>query len=100
MNIGQAVEALNEGKMVKRHGWEMFVFKQVPSVIQKEIVPKMQSLPPAVKLEFERRFNDPEEQIQTICYSDQIALVQQSNLITGWAPSVIDLFAEDWEIIG
>jgi len=99
MNIGKAVEALNEGKMVKRQDWDgMFIFRQVPSEVKKEVVPKMTSLPQSVKDELGRRFSDQNENIDAIYYSNQIALVQQSNLITSWTPTVIDLFADDWEI--
>ena len=37
--------------------WEngTFIFKQIPSTISKDIVPKMQSLPQAVKDEFDMR---------------------------------------------
>ena len=47
-NFGQAIEALKEGKRVARQGWNgkgMFIFQQVPSEINEEIVQKMQSLP-------------------------------------------------------
>ena len=102
MNFGQAIEALKEGKRVQRTGWNgkgLFVFMQVPSVINREIIPKMQSLPQLVKDEFERRFNDPNEQINAIYYDNQLALVNPSNLITGWAASVSDSLSNDWVIL-
>ena len=102
MNFGQAVEALKEGKRVQRTGWNgkgLFIFMQVPSTINREIVPKMQSLPQSVKDEFERRFNDPNEQIDAIYYDNQLALVNPSNLITGWSPSTSDALADDWVIL-
>jgi len=102
MNFGQAIEALKQGKRVQRTGWNgegLFVFMQVPSTIQREIVPKMQSLPQLVKDEFERRFNDPNEQIDAIYYVDQLAMVGPSNGITGWSPSVPDCMADDWVIL-
>ena len=102
MNFGQAVEALKQGKRVQRTGWNgkgLFVFMQVPSSINREIVPKMQSLPQSVKDEFERRFNDPNEQIDAIYYDNQLALVNPSNLITGWSPSTSDALADDWVIL-
>ena len=102
MNFGQAVEALKQGKRVQRTGWNekvLFVFMQVPSTINREIVPKMQSLPQSVKDEFERRFNDPKEQIDAIYYYNQLALVNPSNLITGWSPSTSDALADDWVVL-
>jgi hypothetical protein len=102
MNFGQAIEALKEGKKVQRMGWNgkgLFVFLQVSATINREIVPKMQSLPQSVKDEFERRFNDPNEQIDAIYYDNQLALVNPSNLITVWAASVLDSLANDWVIL-
>lgn len=102
MKFGEAIEALKQGKRVARTSWngkDMFVFRQVPSEIKKDIVPKMQSLPQSVKDEFEKRFNDKTEQIDAIYYDNQLAIVGLSNLISGWAPSVSDCFAEDWVIL-
>jgi hypothetical protein len=102
MNFGQAIEALKEGKKVQRMGWNgkgLFVFLQVSSTINREIVPEMKSLPQSVRDEFERRFNDPNEQIDSIYYDNQLALVNPSNLITVWAASVLDSLANDWVIL-
>lgn len=101
-SFGSAVAALKEGYKVARSGWNgkgLFVFMQVPSTISKEIVSKMQSLPQSVKDEFIKRFNDPNYQIDAIYYDNQLALVNPSNLITGWAPSTSDALAEDWMTI-
>jgi len=102
VDFGKAIEALKEGKRVARQGWNgkgLFVFMQVPSIINREIVPKMQSLPKSVKDEFEKRFNDPDNQIDAIYYDNQLALVNPSNLINGWAPSTSDALAKDWVIL-
>ena len=102
LNFGQAIEAAKQGKRIARNGWNgkgMFVFMQVPAQIGKEIVPKMQSLPQSVKDEFQRRFNDPTQQIDAIYYDNQLALVGLSNLISGWSPSTTDALAEDWCIL-
>lgn len=102
MKFGEAIEALKNGEKLTRSGWNgkgMFIFRQVPSEIKREIVPKMQSLPQSVKDEFEKKFNDPKERIDAIYYNDQIAMVGPSNLITGWSPSVADCFAEDWIVL-
>lgn len=101
MNFGEAIQSMKDGKMVQRTSWsdsKQFVFMQVPSEISRIIVPKMQSLPQSVKDEFEKRFNDPNEQIDAIYYNDQLALVGLSNLITSYSPSVSDCFANDWVI--
>ena len=100
-HFGEAIEAAKNGYMIAREGWNgkgLFVFAQVPSVISKDIVPNMQSLPQSVKDEFERRFNGPQLTDGTIKYSNQLALVSPSNDITGWAPSTSDAMAQDWII--
>lgn len=102
MNFGEAIEALKKGGRVQRTGWNgigLFVFRQVPATITKDIVPNMQSLPQSVKDEFIRRFKDESCQIDAIYYDDQLALVNTSNLITGWSPSTADALAEDWVIL-
>lgn len=100
LNIGQAVEALNNGERLSREGWrdahEVFIFKQVPAEINKNIVPNMQSLPQLVKNHFAWTFNNPDEQISSIYYQNQVAMVLASNVIIGWSPTVADLFAIDW----
>ena len=93
-SFGAAVEALNAGKLVSREGWNgkgLFVFKQVPAEIGVDIIPKMQSLPDAVKAEFVKR-GEP------IRYSNQLALVKPDNSINGWNPSTPDALADDWII--
>jgi len=101
INFSIVIDELQKGNMARRTSWETntFIFRQVPSEINKEIVPKMQSLPQAVKTEFDRRFNDPSFQISTLYYDNQVAIVNSSNLIQGWNPSPADMFAMDWQII-
>lgn len=93
-NFGKAIQALKEGKRVAREDWwtGMFVFMQVPSEISEDIIPKMQSLPQAVKDEFARRGG-------SINYSNQMALVKPDNSINGWSPSSSDTLANDWAIL-
>ena len=47
MNFGLAIEALKQGRLVYRDGWNgkgMFVMKQIPAEIPLEVIPKMQSV--------------------------------------------------------
>ena len=58
MNFGQAIEALKEGKLISRSGWNgkgMYVLKQIPATIGLDIIPKMQSLPQAAKDNHKKR---------------------------------------------
>jgi hypothetical protein len=100
VHFGDAIIALKQGKMIRRASWHpnTFVFMQIPSTIEKEIVPRMQSLPPSVKDAFMRRFNDKEMQVSEIAYNHQLAIVNQSNLITGYCPSADDVLSNDWII--
>lgn len=95
VNFGEAIKALKVGEMAQRVGWNgtgMFVFRQVPSRVPAAIVPKMSSLPQAVKDVLVARGGD-------LQYSNQFALVKPDNTINGWAPSSADTLAEDWIIL-
>lgn len=98
MDFGQAIEALCQGKMVRRKAFraDVFIFRQVPSAIDAAVVPHMKSLPEAVKEEFKRRFD--RLPIYRINYRNQLAIVTNSNRIEGWAPTVADTMADDWQI--
>lgn len=93
-------EAIEKYPMVQRIGWNgkgLFVFQQVPSEIPMTVVPKMQSLPEAVKDEFLRRTEtETNYPFDSIRYNNQLAIVDKENNINGWAPSVSDALAEDW----
>jgi hypothetical protein len=98
--FGVAVALLRQGGMVRRPEWpkDTFVFMQVPANIPQEVIPNMQSLPKAVKAEFERRSKDEQLQVSGIQYCNQLAIVNCSNLIESYSPSVADSMAEDWEV--
>lgn len=87
-------DALKAGKRVRRDSWPTgtFVFRQVPSTIAEDVIPKMTSLPEAVKVEFQRRGG-------SISYDNQLAIVNASNEITGYFPTAEDLLAPDWRIL-
>ena len=101
MTFGAAVEALKQGKRVKRACWDehIFIFMQVPATIFSETVPKMQSLPDSVKTYFKSTFESESEQIDAIYYHNQVAIVGPSNLIAGFSFQVADVLAEDWVIL-
>lgn len=101
MNFGEAIEALKEGKMVRRsaHGNDEFIFKQEPSNVPAVVVPGMTSLPDSVKAEFANRFNDPGARARGLRYCNQLAFVNAYNVISGWTPSVEDVLAKDWMIV-
>lgn len=90
--FGQATEALREGKIVSREGWNgknMFVFRQVPSKVSAEFIPRMSSLPQSVKNVFVASGKD-------ITYQNQFCIVYPDNSLHGWQPSGTDVLATDW----
>ena len=111
VKFGEAVEALREGKLVAREGWNgkgMFVFKQIPSEISSDVIPKMQSLPQDAKNMFIDRKRDKETvengfdtfyDKHSIFYQNQMVIVKADNTIDSWVPSSSDVFAEDWIIL-
>ena len=97
-NFGYAIGLMKSGKAISRMGWNgngLFIFMQIPTEINSEIIPKMQSLPESVKSIFACRTNE-DLSIKPIKYSNQIAIVDTNNNISGWNPSVSDSLAEDW----
>ena len=95
MNFGQAIEALKEGKLVTREGWNgkgMFIMKQIPVEISLEIIPKMQSVQQSAKeILIERG--------ATLKYCNQMLIIKTDGTADSWVPSSSDVFAEDWQIL-
>lgn len=96
MRFSEIITALEQGKVVRRAGWNgqsIVAFKQVPAQIGSLIIPKMQSLPDAAK----------EVILSTAGHIDYTSQCLVYNMITGradsWVPSVADVFADDWSII-
>jgi hypothetical protein len=94
MTFGEAIEALKNGKLVYREGWNgkgLFIAKQIPAVIGTDVIPKMQSLPQAAKdLMMERN--------QPISYTNQMLIINQEGRADSWVPSSSDCFADDWSV--
>lgn len=93
MNFGEAIECVKTRSYIaRRANWDdnMFIFAQVPANINKEIIPKMQSLPDVVKREIiELGFTSLDYQNQ-ICKFD-------NGIITYYTPTGNEIFADDWE---
>ena len=90
--FGQAVEAMKQGRLVSREGWNgkgMFVFMQVPSEVPAAIIPKMTSLPQAVKDKVIARG-------LPLRYQNQLAMVYPDNNVYGWLASPSDCLETDW----
>lgn len=104
VRLEDAIKALNKGKRVKRVGWNgenMFIFKQVPSEISLDIVPRMQSLPQSVKNAFADRSKQAAvgNSAQSIRYENQFCLVSPDNILYGYVFSGSDALANDWIVL-
>ena len=95
MNFGQALEALNQGEMVQRAGWNgkgMFVYKTVGNTVSKDFIPKFASLPEKVK-EFLGRKN-----ADVVFHPSITMYTAQGEMQPGWLASQADILADDWQL--
>ena len=98
LSFGEALQALEVGKCIRRESWigDKFVTKQIDSDINAEIVPKMQSLPDSAK-ELIGKTADKD-----IHYRNQCLLIKQfpsSSVATNYVPDWNDMFAKDWMVL-
>ena len=96
--FGEALQALEAGKCVRRESWvgDKFVVKQIDSDIPAEVVPKMQSLPDSAKELIGKTANGD------IHYRNQCLIVKQypsSTVATNYVPDWNDMFAKDWIVL-
>jgi len=93
MDFGQALEALNNGEMVQRQGWNgkgMFIFKTVGNTVDKGFIQKFASLPQAVKDFLEAKGED------VVFHSFITMYTAQGTMQPGWLASQADMLADDW----
>lgn len=96
LDFGNVIDLLKSGYAVRRKGWNgkgLFIVKQVPSHIEGDIIPKMQSLPQIAKNILMSRENPH------IDYTNQMLIINPDGRADSWVPSSSDVFAEDWEIV-
>lgn len=96
IGFGNAIEALKQGKAVRRKGWNgkgLFVIKQVPAHIESDVIPKMQSLPQSAKDLILKGKGIIDYTSQCLIYNENTGRADS------WVPSISDVFAEDWEIV-
>lgn len=86
MNFGQAIEAMKEGKLVAREGWNgkgMFVFLVSGSTFKVNRAPLLGIFPEGTEIN----------------YRSHIDMRDAEGKIVPWLASQTDTLAEDWEII-
>jgi len=89
-SFGSAVDAMKQGCIAYRQHWRgELIFRQVPSKVPADIVPRMTSLPAKVKEIMAHRNKD-------LHYHHQIAQLNVDCTVEAYTPSVADMEAEDW----
>ena len=97
-NFAKVIECLNKGGHASRMSWNgnMEIVKQIPQCIDKNIVPKMTSLPDSIKPKIGTVGNGE------ISYHDQVLIITFTDdgktpaTATYYIPTWEDIFAEDW----
>ena len=94
--FGDVIKFLREGKACRRSGWNgkgLFIVKQVPSHIEGDIIPNMQSLPQSAKNILMSRENPH------IDYTNQMLIINPDGRADSWVPSSSDVFEEEWDVV-
>lgn len=102
MNFGQAIEALKEGKLAARKGWNgkgMFIFMRPGDQLQTDmVVNKVKSLPESFKKWVADNHGDAPS--DTIRFTPYLCMkAADGTVVNGWLASQTDMLSEDWEII-
>ena len=107
LNFGQAVEALKNGKMVARKGWNgkgMFIFMRPADTILTGAIGKIKSLPESVKNWIDKNVDDKINQgeigLIPVKFTAYLCMKAADNsIVNGWLASQTDILAEDWTTI-
>lgn len=95
LDFGNVIVLLSQGKCLRRRIWtdNMFVYKQITSVLKKEAIQDLQSMPDMAKKILKESDNN------VISFHNQLNCVMPDGRITSWRPNGDDIFAQDWEEI-
>lgn len=92
-----AISLLENGLCLRRTGWSgkgIFVCKQVPDHVPGNIIPRMRSLPQAAKDRILKGQGFIDYTSQCLIYNENTGRADS------WVPSISDVFADDWEVVG
>ena len=106
VNFGTAIEAVKEGKLIAREGWNgkgMFVFQRPEVELDRSmIIEQVQSLPKAVKNYYKHQ-EDHDFTTPVVClvkFSAYLCMkTADGTIVNGWLASQTDILAEDWLIL-
>lgn len=109
LNFGEALEAVKEGKLVSREGWNgkgMFIFQRPSDELSVDfIINKVKSLPQSLKNYFSGRYyneNDIEVDTKDIVVKFTAYLCMKAadgTIVNGWLASQTDMLSNDWCIL-
>lgn len=111
MNFGEAIEAVKEGKLIAREGWNgkgMFVFQRPEDTLSiNTLVDHIRSLPQSVK-EYFRPFKSVHDTNSALDLGHETVVkftaylcmkAADNTIVNGWLASQTDMLAEDWTIL-
>lgn len=109
-NFGQALEAVKQGKLVTREGWNgkgMFVFMRPADELPISfVVEKIKSLPQSVKSYYYKACVDENGTVLEAKENDVVKFTAylcmkaaDGTIVNGWLASQTDMLAEDWCIL-
>ena len=106
-NFGKAIEALKEGKLVQRSGWNgkgMFLFMRPADSITTGNIAKIKSLPQNVKDWIDKNIDDKtnpgESGLTPVKFTAYICMkAADGSIVNGWLASQTDMLADDWQTI-
>lgn len=107
MNFGEALEAVKEGKLIAREGWNgkgMFVFQRLADEITPKVIENIKSLPYAVKQFVANKYGNETHyasggEIKVKFTSYLCMYAADGSIVNGWLASQTDMLAEDWNVL-
>jgi len=106
-DFGGAIKALKAGKLVSRAGWNgknMFLFIRPADILETGFIPKVKSLPDAVKVWIDENIDDKVNQgesgLTPVKFGQYICMKAADNsIVNGWLASQTDMLSEDWIVL-
>lgn len=101
MKFGEALEAVKEGKLAARAGWNdkgMFIFMRPADELDPQfIINGVKSLPQAYKDTLKGVTFQEGEKVKFRAYLCPKAA--DNSVVNGWQPNQLDMLTDDWEVI-
>jgi len=99
VSFSEAIEAMEEGKMVTREDLpdNMFLFKRSETEVKPDIVPKMNSLPESVK----KKLQETGYSLEFFSQINQVVIKEEDETayITNYDIQNADVFGDQWIVL-